>query len=547
MKKLTKSLFLELCRYEEFLTFLAATNSFPDIPDLGVNGFANRLQRKALLEYLQERLDAVEAATDTFMTLYPAFYGVKYAMDKMAAEFSVAQLYNPNNKQRIQGMVYQKIYALKHLLLLSKLSGMTQEKLLKRIDDTIAGAVHAFRFGEKVTDLIGTANTLEETTQALYAYAVRLTEKYIDSKAGEIKRLNDIMSEENTLKSFFDRVVVINLKKRTDRWQQLQQRLKEVNWPFKDPERFEAYDGRVLPRPIGWTSGEGTWGCLLSHREVLGQAIKDGLENVLVLEDDIFFAEDFEQRVTEFIREVPYDWDQIMLGGQYFDHSKISDVTENVRQVSVCHRAHAYAVRGRFLTYMYAKLQSSYGHVDHIMNTFQERYKVYTPAKGFLIGQDGSPSDISGMQGDALMRDAPEKDTPLFLVKADYDLMREIVRNEPLMKIMHTGTLDKDGANASLMQLVQRFKAQPNANRFHHAQLNEWLISNMWYARSVYPAKYFMILNPFDKLVPELRAAGANLNLVYVEKLEDIEGAIKKLQENTTETLVTEFPEPQPQ
>ncbi|WP_172683368.1 glycosyltransferase family 25 protein, partial [Verrucomicrobium spinosum] len=36
----------------------------------------------------------------------------------------------------------------------------------------------------------------------------------------------------------------------------------------------------------------GAWGCLLSHARVLAEAIADGIENVLILEDDVVFQPD---------------------------------------------------------------------------------------------------------------------------------------------------------------------------------------------------------------------------------------------------------------
>jgi len=119
------------------------------------------------------------------------------------------------------------------------------------------------------------------------------------------------------LRRYFDRVVLINLKRRHDRLQSVQEALRQCHWPFRWPEIFEAVDGYANSIPSHFISGPGAWGCLLSHREILRQALADGVRNVLVLEDDVCFVDAFREQVAEFLRRVPDDWDQLMLGGQH--------------------------------------------------------------------------------------------------------------------------------------------------------------------------------------------------------------------------------------
>ena len=54
---------------------------------------------------------------------------------------------------------------------------------------------------------------------------------------------------------FFDRVVVINLKRRPDRLRNILAELKERSWPFIHPEVFNAVDGNKVPVPKDWQDG----------------------------------------------------------------------------------------------------------------------------------------------------------------------------------------------------------------------------------------------------------------------------------------------------
>ena len=63
---------------------------------------------------------------------------------------------------------------------------------------------------------------------------------------------------------WFERVVVVNLRRRPDRLTAFQREIAQCNWPFKQPVVFEAIDGNKVPVPQGWVAGGGAWGCM--HR-----------------------------------------------------------------------------------------------------------------------------------------------------------------------------------------------------------------------------------------------------------------------------------------
>lgn len=110
--------------------------------------------------------------------------------------------------------------------------------------------------------------------------------------------------------SFVDKVVYINLTKRTDRRESIEFQLKKIGVPQDKIIRFQA---------VGNTNG--ALGCALSHIGVMIMAKGNNWNNVLVLEDDMIFNDDDESldRINYFFSSLTFSsWDAGLLSGSYF-------------------------------------------------------------------------------------------------------------------------------------------------------------------------------------------------------------------------------------
>lgn len=183
---------------------------------------------------------------------------------------------------------------------------------------------------------------------------------------------------------FFDRVVVINLDRRTDRMDKLDPQLKELGIEY---ERFSAVDGKELGiDPIV----AGT----MSHVAVMKKYEE---EKVLILEDDALFCENFNEKFAERIETVPADWDVMYLGALLPKNTgKVTPVNKDwARQVHST-GTQAYCVAPVRAKYFIENLDGYEWYIDIGMRVFAEGYNAYITTPN-LVTQFPSYSDLRKM------------------------------------------------------------------------------------------------------------------------------------------------------
>ena len=95
----------------------------------------------------------------------------------------------------------------------------------------------------------------------------------------------------------FERIVVINLESRRDRYAEMGEELRRagLSWDSPQVRHFAA----VRPADAAGFATVGAHGCFCSHLGALAQAVADQVESVLILEDDCTLSLDFEARMDK--------------------------------------------------------------------------------------------------------------------------------------------------------------------------------------------------------------------------------------------------------
>lgn len=111
--------------------------------------------------------------------------------------------------------------------------------------------------------------------------------------------------EISVINHYFDKVYLINLKRRPDRLAKMKSLLTKLKINYQLVEAVDGLDLKV--------SNAAIVGCHLSHLKIFEDVKKNGYERPLILEDDLISHKDFD-RIIQNIFKIPEDWRMMYLG-----------------------------------------------------------------------------------------------------------------------------------------------------------------------------------------------------------------------------------------
>jgi GR25 family glycosyltransferase involved in LPS biosynthesis len=142
----------------------------------------------------------------------------------------------------------------------------------------------------------------------------------------------------------FDKIFCINLEERTDRWQEC-----ILNFEKHNITNYERIDAVKIKEQID-PKRKGQIGCCLSYAKTIEQAIKENLNQFLILEDDFYFSyqkDILNIKLTQSFNDLPNNWDLLYLGGtvgNFYGINPIDKFTNNLYKLNCAHTTHSIAV-----------------------------------------------------------------------------------------------------------------------------------------------------------------------------------------------------------
>ena len=262
-----------------------------------------------------------------------------------------------------------------------------------------------------------------------------------------------------------DKIYFINLDSSKDRLEYMNQQGKNnnlnlVRYPAvygKDIDKESLIQRGILDNNHKLKDGE--LGCYLSHLGILKKAHRDKDNIIMVLEDDIIFNEDFKEKLNEYYKEVPNDWDIIYLGGSRLRGRKISEhVLKGVydKEVNGNYNMGMYAVllNKKSINKILKKVYPIRNAIDTIIAKNNDNLNIYFLNPSIINHNNDFISDIHYVNNNTIRRYnnkitntqaiiVGEKnnslfDIPLFYINLDID----VDRNKSMEKILRKFNLD---------------------------------------------------------------------------------------------------------
>jgi glycosyl transferase family 25 len=207
--------------------------------------------------------------------------------------------------------------------------------------------------------------------------------------------LNNLYKNNMMVKIAWDNIYIINLARRTDRKNEMIKKLEQAN--ITKYEFIEAYDGinvnivnefEELKKNTQFkiiTSGH--YACLLSHLKAIKKAKMNNYQNIMILEDDVIFSDNFLEKLN--IQVCKYD--MIYLGG-IIDKKKI--FLNNWNNYNCIMGAYGYILNKSLYDIIIESLEKDKYYIDlYFIKNIQKNYR--TVLLDDLIKTDLKTSDTS--------------------------------------------------------------------------------------------------------------------------------------------------------
>lgn len=159
---------------------------------------------------------------------------------------------------------------------------------------------------------------------------------------------------------FFDRIYVIHLPERVDRYHALQGELANIGIDIRDPKvRFPA---PPYPTDAHGFPSLGVYSNFIRHLGILKECLADGVEQMLILEDDAIFRHQLrdEANQEQIIQRLSQDdWGMCFLGHKIAKHELRSHDQGLTPFHGEFQWAHCYSVHARILPQLIAYMEET--------------------------------------------------------------------------------------------------------------------------------------------------------------------------------------------
>ncbi len=204
------------------------------------------------------------------------------------------------------------------------------------------------------------------------------------------------------LTNHVEKVFVLNLPHRTDRLESFEDAAEKLDLEYTVFESFDGkkylhsdftYDGiKIGPPYHNENYFKGQVGCLLSHLSLIKYCKRKNYSKVAILEDDVSFVDDFNNKIDNLFSKINNDWQMLYLSGSSPEFIENFDGYSSISQILT---THSYIIKSEIydvlINNFYEKLFTH--EVDVCYSHIHKKVKTYV-SMPFLTYQEAGYSDI---------------------------------------------------------------------------------------------------------------------------------------------------------
>lgn len=221
-----------------------------------------------------------------------------------------------------------------------------------------------------------------------------------------------------------DKILIINLDDKKERLDKVMNSLEKLN--LKNyAERFSAHtkESELFKEKKGmfcsYFCTNGMKGCASSHLATWKKIIDDDLNAAMIVEDDVIFNDNFLELLNEFSKDLPADWDMVLLGcvmkcgakkkyklieslhNLIYNYGENERINDKILNLKTFIGAHAYVLSNKGARKILNNIKMKTGHIDLDISDYlynNPDFKAYVFSKD-IATQVGSISESNVNSG----------------------------------------------------------------------------------------------------------------------------------------------------
>jgi glycosyl transferase family 25 len=186
-------------------------------------------------------------------------------------------------------------------------------------------------------------------------------------------------------------IYVINLKERTDRRSHIESELKKIN--CSDYKLVEGIDGNTIINQTKLKNG--MFGLVSTYLKIYDEWSKKNSDEILIIEDDCLFVENFNEKLEDYIKNVPPDWDMLYFGANHNYNIGLTTlkINDHCIKLNTSYSAHCVLLKKPVFEELIQNIRNFTVENDVMMATLQKKYNAYSSSEA-LATQIESYSNI---------------------------------------------------------------------------------------------------------------------------------------------------------